>query len=89
MDMETIFSKETPLTVSHGNIHNYLGMMFDFSESGNVLIHMSYYVKHMLHDAPDDMDGKVATPVAAHLSKVDANNPKPLPAESRKSSCAL
>ena len=43
---------KTPLTVLHGNIPNYLGITLGFIESGKVIVHMSNYVKNMLHDAP-------------------------------------
>ena len=45
-------------------------MTFDFGKPGQVVIWMSDYVKNMSHDAPNDMDGKAATPAAAHLFKV-------------------
>ena len=38
MDMETEFSKETPLSIPHGKIHSYLGMTLDFSEPGQVMV---------------------------------------------------
>ena len=37
---------------------------------------MDDYVKTMLSDAPSSMDGKAATPAAAHLFKINTVNPK-------------
>ena len=65
-DMENKFGKETPLMVLSGPVYNYLGMMLDFSQSGQVIIHMVDYVKNMLHNAPNDMDDK-ASPLQQHI----------------------
>ena len=51
-------------------------MTLDFSERGRVVVRMSNYVKNMLNDALALMDGKAATPAAAHLFKVNTENPK-------------
>ena len=51
-------------------------MTLDFSVGGQVTINMSDYVKTMLNDAPVSMDGKAATPAAAHLFKVNTDDPK-------------
>ena len=59
-------------------------MTLDFSERGRVVIKMSNYVKTMLNDAPVSMDGKAATPTAAHLFKVNTENPKLLNKEKKE-----
>ena len=41
------------------------------------------YVKTMLNDAPSSMDGKAATPAAAHLFKVNMEIPKLLGKEKK------
>ena len=87
--METEFRKDTLLTVSYRQILNYLGMMLDFSEPGKVLVQMSDYVKNMLHDTLEDMDGKAATPAAAHLFKVNENDLKVLPDDKKEISIHL
>ena len=46
-------------------------MTLDFSEKGRVVVKMHSYVKTMLNDAPASMDGKAATPAAAHPIKVN------------------
>ena len=75
-DMEREFSKETPSSISHGKIHNCLGMTLDFSEPGWVMGWISDYAKTMLHDAPTNMGGKASTPAASHFFKVNSVDPK-------------
>ena len=70
------FGQDAPLSVSRGLVQEYLGMTLDFSERGRVVVKMYNYVKNMLNDAPASMDGKVATPTAAHLFKISMENPK-------------
>ena len=76
--MEAEFGEDSPLSVSRGPIQQYLGMTLDFSERGKVVVKMDDYVKTMLNDAPSSMDGKAATPAAAHLFKINTVDPKPL-----------
>jgi hypothetical protein len=44
------YGKETPLTVTLGDIHDYLGMTIDYSTNGKVMIRMDDYVESMLDD---------------------------------------
>ena len=74
--MQNEFGKDAPLSISRGLVQEYLGMTLDFSEKGRVVVKMHSYVKTMLNDAPASMDGKAATPAAAHLFKVNMENPK-------------
>ena len=74
--MEKEFGQDAPLSVLRGPVQQYLGMTLDFSKRGRVVVKMSNYVKNMLNDAPASMDGKAATPTAAHLFKVNTENPK-------------
>ena len=74
--MEVEFGEDSPLSVSRGPIQQYLGMTLDFSEKGKVVVKMEDYVKTMLNDAPSSMDGKAATPAAAHLFKINTVDPK-------------
>ena len=79
--MEDEFGQDSPLSVSRGAIQQYLGMTLDFREKGRVIVKMEDYVRTMLNDAPPSMDGKAATPAAAHLFKVNTVNPKLLDQE--------
>ena len=74
------FGQEGPLTVTHGKIHDYLGMTLDFSVPQKVQIQMYDFIDKMLADLPVDMDGTAQTPAADHLSTVNPT-PKPLPEE--------
>ena len=47
--------------------HDYLGMMFDFSEKGKVKIDMIDYVKSMVEDFPTKIKGSDKTPAANDL----------------------
>ena len=76
--MENKFGQDTPLSISCGPIQQYLGMTLDFSKKGKVVVKMDDYVKTMLNDTPSSMDGKAATPAAAHLFKINTVNKKPL-----------
>ena len=38
--MEEDFGQETPLTITRGPIHEYLGMTLDFTEKGRVVVRM-------------------------------------------------
>ena len=74
--MQNEFGKDAPLSISCGPVQDYLGMTLDFSKKGRVMVKMHDYVKNMLRNAPASMDGKAATPAAAHLFKVNTENPK-------------
>ena len=82
--MEETFGKDTPLTVSRGQVHDYLGMTLDFRTKGEVQIKMEHYVDMMLQDTLDKMKGTATTPVAPHLFKVNNKDPQRLDAEKKK-----
>ena len=84
--MEETFGKETPLSVSRGKTHGYLGMSIDFGNKGEVRIDMEHYINMMLHDAPKEMDGISSTPAAAHLFKTNPEGPKLLGMSGKRSS---
>ena len=67
MNME--FGKESPMNISRGNVHDYLGMNLDFSKQGELGVDMRAYIDVMLSDAPEDMKGAAVTPAASHLFK--------------------
>jgi hypothetical protein len=43
-------------------------MTMDYSEEGKVKFQMCNYLKGILDEAPDDMDGKAVTPAAMNES---------------------
>jgi hypothetical protein len=67
---EIVGGKRAPITVCRGKIHDYLGMTLDYSEKGVVKIVMVAYVKKVLSEMPEDMDGTATSPAAAHLFKI-------------------
>ena len=74
--MEDTFGKDTPLTVSQGKTHEYLGMSLDFRHKGEVRINMEHYINMMLRDTPQEKDGTSKTPAASHLFKTNPEDPK-------------
>jgi hypothetical protein len=70
------YGKETPLTVTRGDLHDYLGMTIDYSTKGKVMIRMEDYLEEMMVDLPEDMEGTATTPAANHLFTVNDNAEK-------------
>ena len=70
--LEAEFGKETPLTVHRRKVHNYLGMIIDFSELGKVIFSMSDYIDRVLKEVPKDlMKGSCSSPAVQHLFAVN------------------
>ena len=65
------YGKEVPITVMRGKVHDYLGMVLDYTEEGRVKISMNQYVNEILDELPADMTGEAPTPAAAHLFQVN------------------
>jgi Reverse transcriptase (RNA-dependent DNA polymerase) len=65
------FGEKSHLTVTRGKVHEYLGMIIDCNIPGKVKISMKEYIKSMLKDLPDDMNGESVTPAGNHLFQVD------------------
>ena len=55
------YGTETPLTVTRGDIHEYMAMTIDYGTKGKVMIRMDDYVTNIIDEASDDMDGLAAT----------------------------
>ena len=75
-DINSRFGKETPITITKGKNHDYLGMTLDYSEAGKVKIKMDDFVERLLEEVPEDMKGSAATPAADHLFQVNKNGNK-------------
>jgi hypothetical protein len=69
--VEVAFGKEAPLTKTCGKIHEYLGMTIDFSINGKVRFSMTDYVRGILDELSDDMNGECATPAPNYLFEVN------------------
>ena len=66
------YGKETPLSVTHGPVHEYLGMTIDFSNEGEVSFIMKDYTEELIKEKPSEMDSRTATtPAASHLYQID------------------
>ena len=69
------FGKEAPLTITHGKVHEYLGMKINFSAPGKVQFTMEEFVKGVIDEAPDDMKGESPTPAPNQLFTVNTESP--------------
>jgi hypothetical protein len=74
-NLEHTFGRESALSKSRGQIHDYLGMILDFRIKGELGINMIPYVKMVLDAIPDNMRGIAVTPAASYLYKVNDDNP--------------
>ena len=82
--MEMTFGEDTPLTVSRGQVHDYLGMTLDFRTKGKVQINMEHYIDMMLQDTPEEMKGAATTPATSQLFKVNDKDQQYLGTEKKK-----
>ena len=68
------YGKESPLSVTRGKVHEYLGMTIDYTSDGCVSFIMKDYVTELLKERPNDMDaGAATTPAASHLFQINEN----------------
>ena len=71
------YGKEAPLSMTHGKVHDYLGMTIDYSMPGKVTFSMPDYVEGLIHEMPDELlSGQANTPAANHLFDVNDNATK-------------
>jgi hypothetical protein len=64
---EIVGGKRAPVTFTRGKLHDYLGMVLDYTEDGAVKIDMREYLLKIIEAMPERMDGTATTPAAAHL----------------------
>ena len=75
--LELEFGKQAPLTVTQGSVHEYLGMMVNFSMPGMVKFSMQDYIQGIIDECPKDLQSGAATSLAAnHLFQVNPNAEK-------------
>ena len=72
--LNDVYGKVSPLAVSTGPKHDYLGMELEYLDNGTVIIGMVGYVDSILEEATPAMQGTAVTPAANHLFQV---NPTP------------
>lgn len=58
------------LTINTGKIHDYLGMMIDYSEKGKVQVSMIEFIKKTIAAFPEEIISKSETPAADYLFRV-------------------
>ena len=61
-----------PLSISRGKVHEYLGMVFDYTTKGEVKISMYQYLSGLIEEAPEiyKKGAAKATPAPNHLYEV-------------------
>jgi hypothetical protein len=65
-----------------GKVHDYLGMIFDFSKEGKVVVNMVEYIKNIIANFPVEIIATRTSPAADHLFTVcSETKAKPLPEE--------
>ena len=70
--MNAEYDKETPLTITCGPMHEYLGMEIDFSQAGEVKFLMPQYIDRLVAEIPADLSSGMATmPAVNHLFQVN------------------
>ena len=60
--------------VTRGHKHDYLAMVLDYSTPGVLKVDMTAYVKSMVEDFPEKLDGKGKFPWTENLFKVDPDS---------------
>ncbi len=60
----------TKLIMHTGQKHEYLGMYMEFNEDGMLEVLMVTYLKNVIEQFPEEISGRVSSPVAEHLFAV-------------------
>jgi hypothetical protein len=61
---------EVNVATHRGKVHDYLGMIFDFSAKRKVMVTMREYIKTVLNDFPEENTGTKTSPAVDHLFTV-------------------
>ena len=72
--MQDTYGKIGEVKATRGKVHDYLGMIFDFSEKGKLKINMSKYVKDMIKSFPEDSTGHAKNPATSNLFEPSKGN---------------
>ncbi len=72
--IKDIYGKDLKENV--GTVHDYLGMIFDYSFDKKVQINMWDYIKKVIKEFPEEITGVCATPASDYLFKVCENGTK-------------
>ena len=60
------------MVINHGEVHDYVGMILDYSKEGAIQVMMINFIRKTLAELPDDMNRVATTPVTEHLFQVNA-----------------
>ena len=71
--MNHVFGEQTPMTVSSGTCHDYLGMTFDFTMPEKLQVHMKGYINLILGSLPKTTDGVAVTPATSNLFRTNSD----------------
>ena len=70
------YGQTSPLTITRGKVHDYLGMTIDYSEPWRVIFTMYDYINEVIESLPKEMKGSSASPAGDHLFKTNEECPK-------------
>jgi hypothetical protein len=65
--LNKMYGNHGEVKATRGKIHDYLGMVFDFSQPGEVVISMIDYMKKIVDEFPFPISGTAYTPAAEDL----------------------
>ena len=68
--LEKMYGKYKAVEPTRGKVHDYLGMIVDFSEDEVVKINMVKYVENMIRDFPSEITKKSKTPASDNLMDI-------------------
>ena len=85
--MQYKYGKYAPLTMTRGNVHEYLGMTIDLSQKGKVIISIIGYILKMFSLLPEKIQQDISkgktTPASENLFTVNEENPVKLSEKDR------
>ena len=76
--IERTYGKKGKVKSTRGNVHDYLGMIFDYSTKGKVRVDMTKYMKKMVVDLEKKyvLNNTASTPASNDLFGKDEKSPK-------------
>jgi hypothetical protein len=72
---QIVAGKRAAVTVNRGKLHEYLGMLLDYSEQNVVKIDMRAYIRKLDEEMPEDIAGTATSPAAAYLFDIKEGVP--------------
>ena len=80
------YGKHNPVKAKRGKLHDYLGMMFNFTHKGKVIIDMIPHVQSLIDEFPETLqeDDTDSTPAGENLFKINEDSPDLAPEQAKK-----